>query len=338
VLGLPLGSSITRAHCSTDGTAFYDVATIDSSAGQRLYGISPDGEVKHLLRKLPIDYTHIMVRDFFAGEKQLVTLLEADKRDGTDASPPRVTDYFLSVEDDAGDQSDLVPMSVRFKPVKVARFASGDVMVLGWDEGNLLPVLAMIKGDGTAGRFVDLDAVRPSAPRDAHGNPAKSEAAMQLATLESLQGSTFVAFGSEILLTWPGSTKPIIVLSYSGETRMIPITIPSGYVLNDVLVSSGGGTLVVRVKEADVRKPADEVAPPPRMMLIEYDAVHGSRIGRITFDKPQISDVTCAPNSSLTAVFLDTLPDASQPAANSGATGATASAPPTQLVVATARR
>jgi hypothetical protein len=338
VLGLPLGSSIARAHCSTDGTAFYDVATTDSLAGQRLYGITPDGEVKHLLRKLPIDYTHILVRDFFVGDKQLVTLLEADKRDkDTDPSPQRGTDYFLSLEDEAGDQSDLVPMSVRFKPVKVARFASGDVMVLGWDEGNLLPVLAMVKGDGTPGRFVDLDAVRPGAPRDANGNPAGSEAAMQLATLESLQGATFVAYGSEILLTWPGTTKPIVALNYSGEARMIPITIPSGYVLNDVLVSSGGrGTLVVRVKEADVRtKPvADEAAARPRMKLIEDDAVHGSFIRTITFDKPQVSDLA---NSSLTAVFLDTVPDASQPAANGGATDAAAGVP-TQLVVATARR
>ena len=144
VLGMPLGSSTTRAHCSTDGTAFYDLTASGASAGQQLYGISPDGGVKHLLRKLPIDYTNVLVRDFFAGDKQLVTLLQADKRDdGTDKSPPRVTDYFLSLEGQAGDLSDLVQMSVRFKPVKVARFASGDVMALGWDEGNLLPVLAL---------------------------------------------------------------------------------------------------------------------------------------------------------------------------------------------------
>jgi hypothetical protein len=338
VLGLPLGSDVTRAHCSTDGTAFYDLTPAGASAGQQLYSISADGGVMHLVRKLPVDYTNVLVRDFFTGDHQLVTLLEADKRDdGTDKSPPRVTDYFLSLEGQAGDLSDLVQMSVRFKPVKVARFASGDVMVLGWDEGNLLPVLAMVKGDGTAGRFVDLDAVRPSVARDAHGDPAKSEAKAELATLESLQGATFVAYGNEILLTWPGTTKPIAAVGYSGEARVIPIAIPGGYVLNDVLVSSGGrGTLVARVKEADVRKPAaDETATPPKMLLMEFDAVHGSPIGRIVFDKPLVSDVTCAPNASLTAIFYDTIPDASS--TNGGAAG-TATSPPTQLVVATTRR
>jgi hypothetical protein len=308
-------------------------------AGQELYSISTAGGVMHLLRKLPIDYTNVLVRDFFAGDQQLVTLLEADQRDdGTDASP-RVRDYFLSLEDQVGDSSNLVRLDIRFKPVKVARFASGDVMVLGWDEGNLLPMLAMVKGDGTAGRFVDLDAVRPTVPRDAHGNPARSEAAAQLATVESLQGATFVAFGSEVLLTWSETTKPIVALSLSGEARMIPVGIPAGYVLNDVLVSSGGrGTLVLRVKEADVRTQpkADEAAKPPKMKLMEFDASHGSFIRTITFDKPLVSDVTCAPNFSLVAMFYDTIADADSAAANGTAGAATSAA--TQLVVATARR
>jgi len=110
-------------------------------------------------------------------------------------------------------------------------------------------------------------------------------------------------------------------------------------VLSDVLASSGGrATLVVRVKEADERTRPDsaEVAR-PKMMLWEYDSVHGSPIGRIVFDKPTVADVTCAPNSSLVAMFLDTIPDVDQAAASSGTAGTAASAP-TQLVVSTARR
>lgn len=339
VLGLPLAGSALRAHCSTRGTAFYDLTSSSTTAGQQLYGISPDGGVKHVLRKLPIDYTNVVVRDFFVGDSQLVTLLEGDQReDGTAAAPPRARDYFLSLEDEAGDLSSLVPLQLRFKPVKVARFASGDVMVLGWDEGNLLPVLATVKEDGRLGRFVDLDAVRSPAPRDAKGDAPQGEAGIvkqERATLESLQGATFVALGNEVLLTYPGTTRPVTALGMSGEERMIPIAIPAGYVLNDVLVSSGGrGTLVVRVKEADERtKPDSTEAAKPKMMLFEYDSLHGSRIGRIVFDKPEVTDVTCAPNSSLVAMFMDTIPDADHAAASGAGTGAAS-----QLVVATARR
>ena len=341
VLGLPLGGSATRAHCATDGTAFYDLTAGGVSAGQELYGVSPEGGVMHVLRKLPINYTNVLVRDFFAGDRQMVTLLEADKRDhGTDAAPPRVTDYFLSLEDQAGDSSDLVPLSVRFKPVKVARFGSGDVMMLGWDEGNELPVLAMMKEDGTIRRFIDFDDPRrPGARVRQNENQEKAEAARERVTFKTLEGAAFVAYGTEVLLTYPGTTKAVLAMGVSGETRTIPILIPPGYVLSDVLASSGGrATLVVRVKEADERTRPDsaEVAR-PKMMLWEYDSVHGSPIGRIVFDKPTVADVTCAPNSSLVAMFLDTIPDVDQAAASSGTAGTAASAP-TQLVVSTARR
>jgi hypothetical protein len=287
--------------------------------------------VTHVLRKVPVDFTSVSVKDFFAGDKTLVTLLEAVNRDdGSQTSPPRETDYFVSLEDEAGDMSDLVQMQLRFRPVKIARFASGDVVVLGWDEGNLLPVLAFVKTDGTVHRYIDLDEPRPDVASEASEKTAAAEHTKD--TLEVLQGAAFVAFGSDVLLTYPGTTKPVRVLSTSGELRTIPITIPAGYVLSDVLVSGSRWTMVLRVKAADdPRKPKPEGAP--KMRLFEVDATHGSLIGELIPDKPAVSDVTCAPNSSVSALFYDTLPDASTGMTSGGPTTAA-----TQLVVATARR
>jgi len=337
VLGFPIGAGTSRAHCSSDGTAFYDLTSSSATAGQDLFGISTDGGVKHLLRKLPIDYTNVLVRDFFAGDQGLVTLLEADRRDGgTDGSPPRETDYFMSLEDEAGDVSSLVPLALRFRPVKVARFGSGDVLILGWDAGNELPVLALVKEDGTARRFIDFDERSRDETRNAPGGGAVKEVVVQeRATLKALQGAAFVPFGTEVLLTYPGTAKAILGLAASGQSRSIPVSIPAGFVLNDVLVSSGGrGTLVLRVKESDPAKPAsDDTGEHPKMRLYEYDAVHGSLIRELVFDKPSVPDVTCAPNSLLTAVFYDTIPDADQSAANAAGAGAAK-----QLVVSTTHR
>jgi hypothetical protein len=57
----------------------------------------------------------------------------------------------------------------------------------------------------------------------------------------------------------------------------------------------------------------------------------------LVFEKPAASDLTCAVNSTLSAMFYDTLPDANQAAINGGA-GNPTSAGATQLVVATVRR
>ena len=279
------------------------------------------------------------MRDFFAGDQQLVTLLAADKRSAGDTVSTRETDYFLSLEDEAGDATDLVQLQLRFRPLKVARFGSGDVVVLGWDEGNLLPMRALVKSDGTIRRFVDFDSDR----RDGDaGSAAKQAAAEERATMDMLQGAAFVAYESGVLLTYPGTAKPVRVLSSSGEMRTIPIAIPGGFVLNDVLVSSGRGTLVIRVKEATQSKPAkDGAEEKPKMKVLEMAGYPGPSSGmklrEFEFEKPPAADLTCAVNSSLSAVFYDTIPDANHAATNGGAVDP-ASAGATQLVVATVRR
>jgi hypothetical protein len=329
VLGLPMGTYKSKAHCSVDGTAFYDAST--DQAQQDVYGISLDGGVKHLLRKLPIDFTNVWVRDFFAGDGQLVTLLQGDEREGTQASPSPATKYFMALEDEAGDQSELVQIATRFRPVKVARFGSGQALVLGWDEGNLLPVLAYVNQDGTVRRFVDFDERKHEGESE-----AKAAAEQEKVTLDVLQGASFVGFGSEVMLTYPGTRKPVRVLSAYAEPRTVPITIPAGYVLNDILATDSRWTMVLRVREAsDTGKPSTgEEASVPKMRLYEVDATHGSLIRELIPDKPAVSDMTCAPGPRLSAIFYDVLPDASA----SGLPAGQAQAAATQLVVATARR
>jgi len=346
VLGLPLTTGKVVPHCSTDGTAFFDISSGSAMAGSQLFSISTDGEVKHLLRKLPFGFSNVSVLDFFAGET-LVTLLKAEQRDGgTDSSPPRETDYFVSISDHDGDLSKLVQIDIRFRPLKVARFGAGDLVVLGWDEGNLQPELAMLKEDGTIRRFIDLDEKRPSAARgvEKEGTAAERESP----ALKSLQGAAFAPYGSEVMLTYPGTAKPIQVLTGVGESRTIPIALPAGYVLHDALASSGSsrGTLIVRAQEAKVQAKlsVDDATPAPKMHLFEMASSPGPSSGafldELIFAKPQVSDVTCAGSSSLTALFYDTIPDANKTAPSPGTENATDGPQdvPTQLVVSTTRR
>lgn len=269
-----------------------------------LISVSTDGNVKRLLRKSPVEFNSVYVRDFFAGDHTLVTLLEGDKRDrGTEASPPRQVAYFLSSSDHDGGLSNLVPLSIRFKPLKVAVFASGEILVLGWDEGNLLPELAVVREDGTIRRFVDLD-----------NNRSGDRGSRSAVTLDSLRGAVFVSYGSELLLTYPGTTRPVRVLGAAGTGRTIPIALPGGLTLHDVLVSTGRGTLVVWAQAVDNSdKTAKDQAPSkPNQRLFEMSSYNGSLLREFVFDKPDISDVACAANSSLTAIFYDTPAKADQ--------------------------
>jgi hypothetical protein len=66
----------------------------------------------------------------------------------------------------------------------------------------------------------------------------------------------------------------------------------------------------------------------------------GAFLDELIFAKPQVSDVTCAGSSSLTALFYDTIPDANKTAPSPGTENATDGPQdvPTQLVVSTTRR
>jgi hypothetical protein len=71
VLGLPPGGSRSTVQCSSDNTAFFNLFADSTATGvaavPEIFGISTDGEVKHLLRKLPLDFNSLTIRDFFVG-------------------------------------------------------------------------------------------------------------------------------------------------------------------------------------------------------------------------------------------------------------------------------
>lgn len=347
VLGLPLGSGRSMGHCSTDGTVFFDVSpgsTGGVSVGApELYRISTDGEAKHVLRTLPKDFTNVSVRDFFAGEQMLVTLLEAVKRDDDDAANPvRETKYFLSMSDHDGDLASLVQLDVRFKPLKVALFASGEIVVLGWDEANELPELAVVKEDGTVSRFLDLYGRKPDATSEASAGDAGKAPRPEPVTLDLLQGAEFVPHGSQMLLTYPGTTRPMQTLDVLGKTRAMPIAIPGGYVLHDVLVSEARAVVVLRVKRLAAEKGGKDGAgeSDDQERLFEFSSFNGALLREFALDNPSVSQVTCAAKSKLMAIFYDRVATVDGRAENSSGSDApvAGSEGATQLVVSTVAR
>jgi hypothetical protein len=300
-------------------------------AAQDLYSISMSGEVKHLLRKLPTGFTDVSVKDFFAGEHTLVTLLEAERWENGEPNPREVS-YFLSKSDHVGDLSSLVQMDVRFKPLRVATLGpDDDVLVLGWDMGNQLPLLAVMRDDGTVRRFIDLDQRRSYGAR---GSPKESAAPPSAGmTLESLQGAVFVPWADELMLTYPGTTRPLLFLTAAGELRSLSLGLPSGFVLRDVLAGSSPRGLIARLQAVPEAKPKEgdaKEAPPPR--LFEFSDVNGALLHEFVFDKPRVADVTCVAKSSLIAIFYDAIATSDGSVAN-----ANASANSSRLVVSSVR-
>ncbi|MGI4828372.1 MAG: hypothetical protein ACRYFU_09325 [Janthinobacterium lividum] len=247
---MPLDGSRRQGLCSSDGLTYFDPPT-DTNGNARvldLYSVATSGEVRHLLRTVPIEFTNVFNRDFFPGDAALTTLIEAQKRDTSDAAEhPREVQYFLSVSDHEGDGFKLLPLDVHFKPLKVAQFGSGEFAVLGWEEANQLMQLAVLKEDGTLWRFIDLN------ERSTGSGTRVAKSAD--ATLASLTGAAFVPFGGNIMLTYPGTTKPIRVLmnpAWIAEFACVSAGIPTtrclefGLLLDDRRTRAGDGRVADR--------------------------------------------------------------------------------------------
>jgi hypothetical protein len=345
LLGLPDGV-VAPPHCSPEGTTFLDFYKETKTDGApELYSVSPSGEVKHLLRTLPKDFTSISIRDFFAAEHTLVTLIKVEKRDDPNSEDSRVeTRYFLSVSDLDGDGGKLLELDLKFRPLKIAMLQSEEFIVLGWDDNNLVPVLALLKEDGTLRRFMDLDNRKYDGARELHeAYTSLKEAASAPATkavLRSLESAKFVPNGDQVLLTQPGSALAVVVLSALGEESSVPLHLPAGFLLHDLLVSDAHSSWVVRAQAAeDFKKFAtDHVVENPRQRVFEVSSVNGSLIREFLFDKPHPMALTCAAHYKLSAIFDEPIPDASRTDADAGDKAAKAAGPTTQLVISTISR
>jgi hypothetical protein len=327
VVGLPGGGPHPRMDASVDGSVFVNVyEDTQLMKGSEVYSVSPDGEVKHLMRPMPPAGFDLFAKiDSFATQHEYVTLLRGEKYENGDGDKPlKEARYFLSLTESDGSDGKVFPLDVKFKPLKIAMFDSGWFLLLGWDEVNLMPEVALLKDDGTLRRFVDLDNRASDGGLDA----LSVKGAAKPDTLQLLEQARFSAFGKDVLLVQPGVAAPVHDLTAFGEDRKIPVSYPSGWVMHDVLAGPSQWTMVVRMQPENRGKDAAQQGNYER--LFEVEAAHGSLVRELTFETPSVVDVTCAPAGKIAAMYLRPVPDALQ-------TG-DGQKPKLELVVATAPR
>lgn len=318
ISGLPSYSGMRPAHCSADGTVFLDLfADIRNARGrvtEELFSISLDGDTKHVQRARPTDGSGAIAMDFFADEHSVVTLLETTKpKDPNDLKAGFDRSYALAVSDHNGDGAEFLPLHLGFRPMKIALLGSGFLM-LGWDEIELSPKLALLKDDGSFYRLIDLEGQAGPPPVYDSRKEALSSPVTRTA-LRTLQDSSFVPYGKRVLLYERGTTAPVRVLSALGEERHVSLQLPAGFLLSDILVSGDSGPWVVRAQSAQDFATFREkhVLENPHQRIFEVDPLNGTLLREFVFEKPQPASIVCAESGKLTAVFEDRISDTAPP-------------------------
>jgi hypothetical protein len=322
LLGLPsaavMGSPMV---CSPDGNTFIEVYADTKNPVNlfpNIYKISTSGEVKRLDRRVPTDYQRLFLRSSFAGEHMIVSLIDASGKKTSSSDPLKSEADFISIIDLDGGSAKLIELDLKFQPLRVAILPSGKFVVLGLDTVNIVPVLALLNEDATLLKSIDLDNRKYDSSRELRdtynvkGND-NDTAKRKQNLLGALISASFTPYGSKVLLVQPGTNLPIHILGESGDEGMVSISLPSNYLIQNILGSEKTNTWIVRAQKIDsFQKMANEhVVMNPEQQLFEVDSGTQKAIRILETPGVPAMMVTCAADKKLTAVYNNAPPGAS---------------------------
>jgi hypothetical protein len=320
LIGLPsttvMGSPML---CSPDGNMFVEVFANPKNPVYRfpdLYKVSTSGEVKQLNLPVPTEYQQLFLDSVFPGENSFVSLIQASSKKNRSSDPPKTKADFISLIDLGGDSPKLIELHLNFQPLRLAVLPSGRFIVLGFDTANLVPVLAYLNDDGTFLRSIDLDNRTYDNSKELKDTynikNSEGDAAKRKQIMSALSSASFVPHGSKVLFVQAGSNLPIHILGESGDEGTVSISLPSNYLIQNVLGSERTDTWVIRAQKMDsFQKMANEhfvMNPEQKLFEVNEETGKATRVLETNGVPPMM--VTCAANNSLSALYNDPPPGA----------------------------
>jgi hypothetical protein len=315
-------------HCSPDGDSYLQVYGIAGSVQLRpfpdTYRISHLGDVQKLTVAMPQGYLHVSARDFYAGSRSTVYLLWAHNAPSESAGDvKKLSAMFLSIADSDGGHARVEELELAFDPLKIAALDSGDFLVLGIDTVNRVPALALLHSDGAFWKYINIDnrdydasgelrKMYPAQPPPPPGGipkktvpenaiPQMSEVQLQ----RSLRTASFVPFGNNVLLVQPGSSMPLRLLSDKGDLGDVTVSLPPGLVFENALASNDAEILVLRLRTVEdiAELTKAQVLRSPKDQILTFSRRTGKPLEAFSLQGARTTEVTCATDHKLTAVF-----------------------------------
>lgn len=293
-------------HGASDGTIFVEMLDYSDHSSlfpaEALYGISEDGKVTTIQRKVPDDMERVVFRDVYASDSLVASLGSARPRKKSPEEPTsRETDYFICLSKRDGTFEKLISLKdLRFQPFKIAVLESGRFFAAGVDKLNKTPVLAMLDSDGQYLRPVTLD----NRPFD---NSKSLQAIYPLhepgagAGEAAIGGSGFAPFGNRILFYVPAAKLPVHILGEGGEENAIQVHLPDNYLIETILPCSKNDTWVVRAQAAKefAQMATTGLISNPQRVLFEVNPFSGKALRRLDISGVSPSQVDSAANKKL---------------------------------------
>lgn len=301
-------------HCSPNGETYLQMFGLVGDTGRlqpfpTVFRYTSEAESRKVELAPPPGFEMVTVRDFFAGARTNAVLLLAQNT-AKDLPPgTRRSAFYLSTMDSDGSHAHLYELDLRFEPFRLAVLDSGDLVVLGIDSSNVVPVLALLHDDGTYWKPLDLDnrvydssrELRTTGPVQTTG-----ERMAQAQLSRVLKSAQFVPYGNKVLLVQPNSTLPLQLIGENGLMEQIAVVLPKGFLLEGALASDDPESLVLRLRT--VLDVAEMTVKGRSHALQDKLALFDRRTGKLRtlFEVEGVlaQDVNCAVHHEMTAIHF----------------------------------
>jgi hypothetical protein len=256
VPSLPAESIVTPVQCSSDGTVFTRIASLEAGVEDPV-SISSDGKTITRFGKEKInDIPEPVLLNSFVTDSDVYIIAVGRTRLGYEAKlrspignvqsiPASKSAYFVANFRRDGTYAGSVALDLPFKPAHLGVFANGDFLIEGADVNG--PRIGIVASNGQLRRIVELKG--DVHPQDETGSPGGKNDPTALPRVPSgddasasymgvLSASQIVKDGSNLLLFRP-LNGPVFSVSPSGEVQVHRLRIDGKFKLFNIKTATG---------------------------------------------------------------------------------------------------
>ena len=236
------------------------------------------------------DLKSVKVEAAFPGPSYLGILVRGKRVSEKESSAP----YYISLFNPNGQFEHSVPISVDHA---ISHFGMlpDKFLVVGYDRVSRRAKLDLLNLDGTFLRSIDIPAARVSAQ-----TPGADSVPHVLEQDQMLGSLMMSAYGDSVLVWRAGSRDPVVEVRSNGAVREVPLQIPEGYTLAEMVSSTGNW--IARVGTKSFPDPESESV---NSRYYTINPADGTLVSRLEMSREDGNLIVCEADNVYTSFEMD---------------------------------
>jgi hypothetical protein len=209
---------------------------------------------------------------------------------------------FIVRFDRQGSYKSTVELSPGYDYLKLAELPDGNFLLLGYSTANKTASLQLVDSNGKPLRDLELpQEMKNSDDVQAAQAGDELDTARAAASISTWQ---FIPARQKVVLYRPGNAGPVLELAADGAIRKVPLSAPSGYILDAFVPAADGWLVRYRREGLATSKTVDASDASGNFEIYKVDPRDGSLVARLLTGKGSALQIVCEADGNLTSYSL----------------------------------